>query len=81
MRAAEVKRAIEWILSNLDGHYAADTVAAAVALGAAAIETDQESEGRSVTTSPFLSQKQVSKVLSTPGKTSDAVNASNISTN
>lgn len=81
MRAAEVKKAIEWILSNLDGHYAADSVAAAVAHGAAAIETAQESESRGVTISPYSSQKQVSKVLPTPGKGSDAVNPSNISTN
>ncbi|XP_028755196.1 vacuolar protein sorting-associated protein 54, chloroplastic isoform X1 [Neltuma alba] len=80
MRAAEVKKAIEWILSNLDGHYVADTVAAAVAHGAAAIETAQENEGRGVTISPYSSQKLVSRVLPTPGKASDAVNPSNIST-
>lgn len=34
LRAAEVKKAIEWIMSNLDGHYAADSVAAAIAHGA-----------------------------------------------
>ncbi|KAL4571749.1 hypothetical protein LXL04_018514 [Taraxacum kok-saghyz] len=34
VRAAEVKKAIEWIMSNLDGHYAADSVAAAIAHGA-----------------------------------------------
>ncbi|KAK6945695.1 Vacuolar protein sorting-associated protein 54, C-terminal [Dillenia turbinata] len=44
LRAAEVKKAIEWIMCNLDGHYAADSVAAAIALGAAAAE---ESVGQS----------------------------------
>ncbi|KAL4587093.1 hypothetical protein LXL04_011743 [Taraxacum kok-saghyz] len=34
VRAAEVKKTIEWIMSNLDGHYAADSVAAAIAHGA-----------------------------------------------
>lgn len=42
MRASEVKKAIEWIMSNLDGHYAANSVAAAIALGSAATETAQE---------------------------------------
>ncbi|KAK4347429.1 hypothetical protein RND71_033768 [Anisodus tanguticus] len=42
VQASEVKRAIEWILCHLDGHYAADSVAAAIALGAAASETAHE---------------------------------------
>ena len=43
MWAAEVKKAIEWILNNCDGHYAADSVVAGIAHGAAAAETSQES--------------------------------------
>ncbi|XP_060191814.1 vacuolar protein sorting-associated protein 54, chloroplastic-like [Lycium barbarum] len=45
-QASEVKRAIEWILCHLDGHYAADSVAAAIALGAAASETAHETNGQ-----------------------------------
>ncbi|CAI9089535.1 OLC1v1024122C1 [Oldenlandia corymbosa var. corymbosa] len=44
-RASEVKKAIEWIMSNRDGHYAANTVAAAIAVGAAAVESSQETDG------------------------------------
>ena len=44
MWAAEVKKAIEWILNNCDGHYAADSVVAGIAHGAAAAETSQESK-------------------------------------
>ncbi|KAL5991994.1 hypothetical protein ACLOJK_012906 [Asimina triloba] len=49
VRAAEVKKVIEWIMGNLDGCYAADSVAAAVALGAAtaaAAESAQENDGQ-----------------------------------
>lgn len=82
VRAAEVKKAIEWILSNLDGHYAADSVAAAVAHGAATVEAAQESEGRSsITFSPYSPQRQATKVLSFPGKASDAMSSSNMSKN
>lgn len=44
VRASEVKKAIEWIMGNRDGHYAANTVAAAIAVGAAAAETTQETD-------------------------------------
>ncbi|KAH6774916.1 VPS54 [Perilla frutescens var. hirtella] len=40
LRASEVKRVIEWIMGNLSGHYAAASVAAAIAHGAAAPEAD-----------------------------------------
>lgn len=46
MRASEVKKAIEWIMCNLDGHYAANSVAAAIAVGSAATETAQETNGQ-----------------------------------
>ena len=38
VRASEVKKAIEWIMCRREGHYAANTVAAALAVGAAAAE-------------------------------------------
>ncbi|KAK6154814.1 hypothetical protein DH2020_009062 [Rehmannia glutinosa] len=44
LRASEVKRAIEWIMGNLNGHYAAASVAAAIAHGAASPETAQETD-------------------------------------
>lgn len=81
MQAAEVKKAIEWILSNLDGHYAADSVAAAVAHGAATVETAQENEGRGITFCPHSPQRHVSRVLSFPGKANNAVSSSNMSKN
>ncbi|KAL6538742.1 hypothetical protein OROGR_012730 [Orobanche gracilis] len=56
LRASEVKRAIEWIMGNLNGHYAAASVAAAIALGAAAPETTQDSDGHTSSFSPQSSQ-------------------------
>ncbi|KAJ8758668.1 hypothetical protein K2173_000389 [Erythroxylum novogranatense] len=81
MRAAEVKKAIEWIMSNLNGHYAADSVAAAIALGAAAAETLQESDGQSGSPLSSFGQRNSTKVLSSQGKESDSVGSSNISKN
>ena len=80
MRAAEVKRAIEWIMCNLDGHYAADSVAAAIAVGAAASETAQDTDAHSAMILPLTSQKSISKVSSL-GKVNDATNPSNMSKN
>lgn len=68
MRASEVKKAIEWIMSNLDGHYAANSVAAAIALGSAANETAQETNG------------QFSSLLSS-ARENDATSTSNSSGN
>ncbi|XP_075497649.1 LOW QUALITY PROTEIN: vacuolar protein sorting-associated protein 54, chloroplastic-like [Primulina tabacum] len=45
LRASEVKRAIERIMGNLDGHYAAASVAAAIAHGAAVPEAAPDSDG------------------------------------
>lgn len=80
MRAAEVKKAIEWILSNRDGNYAADSVVAAIAHGAAAAETSQESEGHGSTFLPYSSQRSVAKGPF-QGKAIDAVSSSNMSKN
>ncbi|PON76597.1 Vps54-likeVacuolar protein sorting-associated protein 54, C-terminal [Parasponia andersonii] len=79
VRAAEVKKAIEWIMCNLDGHYAADSVAAAIAVGAAAAETAQDTDVLGGL--PYSSQKSVSKVPLLHGKVNDAASPSNMSKN
>lgn len=81
VRAAEVKKAIEWILSNCDGQYASDSVAAAIAHGAAAAEISQESEVHGTAFLPYSPQKNVAKGPSFQGKAIDAVSSSNMSKN
>jgi vacuolar protein sorting-associated protein 54 len=92
VRAAEVKKAIEWIMCNLDGHYAADSVAAAIAIGAVAAESAQDSSEPSQLSSTLYNnnnkssppQKNNSAKLPLPhgGKsTSDMNNPSNMSKN
>ncbi|CAN1166557.1 Vacuolar protein sorting-associated protein 54, chloroplastic [Linum perenne] len=82
MRAAEVKRAIEWIMSNIDGHYAADSVAAAIAAGSAAAEAAQGSDAHVGSLGPLLTQRSSSfKAQSSQGKTNDAGTASSMSKN
>ncbi|KAI3800624.1 hypothetical protein L1987_28717 [Smallanthus sonchifolius] len=73
LRAAEVKKAIEWIMSNLDGHYAADSVAAAIAHGALTAETASVVDGQSGSF-PLSSQKNLIKA-------SPASSSSNLSKN
>lgn len=80
VRAAEVKKAIEWIMCNLDGHYAADSVAAAIAVGAAAAETAEDSDDQGGFVLPSSSQKSISKVPF-QGKLNDAASPSNMSKN
>lgn len=81
VRASEVKKAIEWILCNIDGHYAADSVAAAIAVGAVAAETAQETgfQGGSLVSSPL--GKATSKAPPLQGKSSDASSLMNMSRN
>lgn len=81
VRAAEVKKAIEWIMCNLDGHYAADSVAAAIAVGAAAAETAQESDGQGGLLPSFSPQRVAAKALPFQGKANDAASPSNMSKN
>ncbi|EOY25516.1 VPS54 isoform 1 [Theobroma cacao] len=81
VRAAEVKRAIEWIMCNLDGHYAADSVASAIALGAMVAESAQESNGQGGPLLPYAPLRSTAKALSSPGKASDAISPSNLSKN
>jgi vacuolar protein sorting-associated protein 54 len=77
VRAAAVKKAIEGILSNYDGHYVSDSVAAAIACGAAAAETSEESEVHGTTILPYSPQRNDAIGLSFQGKTIDAVCSSN----
>lgn len=81
VRAAEVKKAIEWILSSVDGHYAADSVAAAIAVGAVAAETAQESDNQGGLRVPFSSQRSAARITSSQVKTNDAASLSNTSKN
>lgn len=67
LRASEVKRAIEWIMGNLDGHYAAASVAAAIAHGAAAPELSQDADGHASSFSPHSSQN-ASRLTSIQGR-------------
>lgn len=67
LRASEVKRAIEWIMGNLDGHYAAASVAAAIAHGA---DTAQETDGHSST----LSSQIAGRMTPIQGRGYDAAN-------
>lgn len=82
VRAAEVKKSIEWIMCNLDGHYAADSVAAAIAIGAAAAGTAQDnSDNQGGLLFPHIPQRVAAKVTSLQGKANDAANPSNMSRN
>ncbi|GER43262.1 vacuolar protein sorting [Striga asiatica] len=79
LRASEVKRAIEWIMGNLNGHYAAASVAAAIAHGAAAPETAQEADGHASSFSPDSSQN-ATRVTSIQGRGYDTA-TTNLSRN
>ncbi|GAV66145.1 Vps54 domain-containing protein/DUF2450 domain-containing protein [Cephalotus follicularis] len=81
VRAAEVKKAIEWIMCNVDGHYAADSVAAAIAVGAAAAESAQENDGQSSSLLPYSVFRNTAKGPLFQGKANDAASPSNMSRN
>ncbi|WMV15452.1 hypothetical protein MTR67_008837 [Solanum verrucosum] len=72
-QASEVKRAIEWILCHLDGHYAADSVAAAIALGAAASETAHETADQVNSLLQLSVQRNSAKVSSAHGNGNDEI--------
>uniref|UniRef100_A0A2P2M9M5 Vacuolar protein sorting-associated protein 54 C-terminal domain-containing protein n=1 Tax=Rhizophora mucronata TaxID=61149 RepID=A0A2P2M9M5_RHIMU len=78
VRAAEVKKAIEWIMGNFNGQYDADSVASALTVGAAAAATAQERDIQGILVS---AQRDASKVLSSEGKANNAASASNMSRN
>ncbi|CAL9156248.1 unnamed protein product [Musa hybrid cultivar] len=74
MRAAEVKRVIEWIMGNLDGCYVADSVAAAVAHGAAvaaAAEGVQENNGHIISHVSHYLSRNPPKISTIQGKVND----------
>ncbi|MCD7462685.1 hypothetical protein HAX54_049100 [Datura stramonium] len=81
VQASEVKKTIEWIICHLDDHYAADSVAAAIALGAAAAETASESDSQITTFSQFSPPNNFSRVFSIQEKGTDATTMSNLSRN
>ncbi|KAK4360374.1 hypothetical protein RND71_019326 [Anisodus tanguticus] len=81
VQASEVKKTIEWIICHLDDHYAADSVAAAIALGAAAAETASESDGQITTFSQFSPSSNYSRVFTIQEKGNDATTMSNLSRN
>uniref|UniRef100_A0A7N0UJ28 Vacuolar protein sorting-associated protein 54 C-terminal domain-containing protein n=1 Tax=Kalanchoe fedtschenkoi TaxID=63787 RepID=A0A7N0UJ28_KALFE len=76
VRAAEVKKGIEWIMCNLDDHYAANSVIAAIAHG----ET-HDTDGHTGSVMPFSTQTTVSKAQLFPAKAYDAMGPSNMSKN
>ncbi|XP_015166654.1 vacuolar protein sorting-associated protein 54, chloroplastic-like isoform X2 [Solanum tuberosum] len=80
-QASEVKRAIEWILCHLDGHYAADSVAAAIALGAAASETAHETTDQVNSSLQLSVQRNSAKVSSSHGNGNDGITSSTLSRN
>lgn len=73
-RAAEVKKAIEWIICNVDDCYAGDSVATSLALGAAVAENGQES-------SPYSVQKNAFRPPLVQGKLNDTSSPSNMARN
>ncbi|KAM3343052.1 vacuolar protein sorting-associated protein 54, chloroplastic isoform X1 [Capsicum galapagoense] len=81
VQASEVKKTVEWIICHLDDHYAADSVAAAIALGAAAAETVSESDGQSTTFSQFSPSSNFSRAFTIQEKGNDATTMSNLSRN
>ncbi|KAK4710735.1 hypothetical protein R3W88_005248 [Solanum pinnatisectum] len=80
-QASELKRAIEWILCHLDGHYAADSVAAAIALGAAASETAHETADQVNSSLQLSVQRNSAKVSSAHGNGNDGITPSTLSRN
>ncbi|GAB2221813.1 hypothetical protein Drorol1_Dr00013003 [Drosera rotundifolia] len=74
VRAAELKKSIEWIMSNLDGHYAAESVAAAIAHGAVVADTTNEVDAHAT-------QRSTTRISSLPVKVNEATSPSNISGN
>nr|XP_029117240.1 vacuolar protein sorting-associated protein 54, chloroplastic [Elaeis guineensis] len=74
MRAAEVKRVIEWIMGNLDGCYATDSVAVAVAHGAAAAAAAEAAQESDTTVIPRISRsltRNSPKIPLFQGRTND----------
>ncbi|KAJ4974524.1 hypothetical protein NE237_007698 [Protea cynaroides] len=80
VRAAEVKKAIEWIMNNLDDCFAAESVANTIARSVAAADIGQDIDGPLSSPVPNSLQRSSSKV-SFQGKSNDASSPSNMSRN
>ncbi|GAB2264973.1 Vacuolar protein sorting-associated protein 54 [Dionaea muscipula] len=80
VRASELKKSIEWIMSNLDGHYAAESVAAAIAHGAAVSETTHETDAHANSLLPSA-QRSTAKAPSLLAKANEVPSPSNMSKN
>ncbi|GAA0148262.1 membrane traffic protein [Lithospermum erythrorhizon] len=79
VQASEVKKAIEWLLSNPDGHYAADSVAAALTLGAVSAEIASGASQQN-SFSPTL-QNSATRLHSGQGRLNESTSPSNLSRN
>ncbi|KAL7241753.1 hypothetical protein ACSBR1_014359 [Camellia fascicularis] len=74
VRAAEVKKAIEWIICNLDIHYVTDSVAAIA-------HTSEEANDQTASPLSYSSHMNTLKVPSLQAKENDMASSSNISRN
>lgn len=67
-------------MCNLDDHYAANSVAAAVAIGAGVAETGHDSDSV-FSALPYSTERNAAKLSSLQGKANDSVSISNMSKN
>ncbi|CAL5412674.1 unnamed protein product [Camellia sinensis] len=74
VRAAEVKKAIEWIICNLDIHYVTDSVSAIA-------HTSEEANDQTASPLSYSSHRNTLKVPSLQAKENDMTSSSNISRN
>ncbi|KAI8001608.1 hypothetical protein LOK49_LG09G02573 [Camellia lanceoleosa] len=74
VRAAEVKKAIEWIICNLDIHYVTDSVSAIA-------HTSEEANEPTASPLSYSSHRNTLKVPSLQAKENDVTSSSNISRN
>lgn len=70
-------------MTNLDGHYASESVAAAIAHGAAASEAAQDSDNQIQVNNAiaYSSQRNSNKVPPLQGKATELTSPSNVSKN
>ncbi|XP_020247722.1 vacuolar protein sorting-associated protein 54, chloroplastic [Asparagus officinalis] len=71
LRAAEVKRVIEWIMGNVDGCYAADTVAVG-GQGSTTAAVAEESESQVISHGPYSLPRSASKVSLFQGRINES---------
>ena len=74
VRAAEVKKAIEWIICNLDIHYVTDSVSAIA-------HTSEEANDQTASPLSCSSHRNTLNVPSLQAKENDVTSSSNISRN